>query len=90
MVNNCANSTCGKSLLRLREGRIFIFDAFAGPSVPGAKRLRRLDHYWLCGACVKTMMIVQNAQGAPTVLPRPPVARRIQPIAPVIASTLAF
>ena len=30
MVNNCANSGCGKPLHYLREGRIFIFDASVG------------------------------------------------------------
>jgi hypothetical protein len=89
MVNNCANSGCGKPLLYLREGRIFIFDTSDGPSEPGAKRLRRLDHYWLCGACAATMMIVQNSQGTATVLPKPPVVRRAQQIVP-IASMLAF
>ena len=90
MVNNCANPGCGKPLHYLREGRIFIFDACAGVSEPGAKRLRRLEHYWLCGVCAEIMMIVQNAQGSIAVLRKPPVPQRREQVAPVTGSMLAF
>jgi hypothetical protein len=83
MVNNCPNSGCGKPLLYLPEGRIFIFEASAGPSDPGARRSHRLDHYWLCGVCAETMTIVQNALASTAVLPKLPVARGAQQIAPV-------
>jgi hypothetical protein len=90
MVNNCANARCGKPLHYLREGRIFIFDASTGTSEPGAKRLRHLEHYWLCGACAETMMMVQNSQGMISVIPKPPIVRETEEIAPVVASMLAF
>jgi hypothetical protein len=90
MVNNCANSRCGKPLHYLREGRIFIFDVSAGPNEPGAKRLRHLEHYWLCGACADTMMLLQDGQGIIRVLPKPAIVRETEDIAPVVASMLAF
>ena len=90
MVNNCANSTCGKPLHYLREGRIFIFDVSAGVSQPGVKRLRHLEHYWLCGACAKTLVLVQDGQGVIRVAAKPAIVRETEEIAPVVASMLAF
>jgi hypothetical protein len=89
MVNNCANARCGKPLHYLREGRIFIFDASAPSTGPGVKRLRHLEHYWLCGACSETMMMVQNAQGMIHVVPKPVVIRKPEEMAPVVASMMA-
>lgn len=62
MVSNCANPGCAKPLLYLREGRIFVFDVSSGEGA-GGKRLRRLEHFWLCGACSRSMVMVQDAQG---------------------------
>jgi hypothetical protein len=90
MVNNCANSRCGKPLHYLREGRIFIFDVSAGPSEPGAKRLRHLEHYWLCGGCSETMTMEQDDRAVIRVIPK--LARILEPgeVAPVAASMRAF
>jgi hypothetical protein len=90
MVNNCANSACAKPLHYLREGRIFIFDVSTGPTEPGRKRLRHLEHYWLCGACSQNLMMVQETHGMIRVLPKPAIVRQTDEIAPVVASSLAF
>jgi hypothetical protein len=71
MVSYCANSGCGKPLHYLRDGRIYVFDASLGATRPELKRERRLEHYWLCGACAQTLILVQDAQGWIHVLPRP-------------------
>jgi len=76
MVNNCANPGCGKPLHYLREGRIYIFDATVGDSEPGVKRLRRLEHYWLCGACSEVMILMQDPQGMIRVVSKAPAIRR--------------
>jgi|HubBroStandDraft_4_1064222.scaffolds.fasta_scaffold42394_4 hypothetical protein len=89
MVNNCSNSGCAKPLHYLREGRIFIFDASVGTREPGGKRLRRLEHYWLCGGCSETMMMVQDGQGAIRVMARPAIVKEAEEIAPMVASILA-
>lgn len=89
MVSNCANSRCGKPLHYLREGRIFIFDASVGANEPSAKRLRRLEHYWLCGACAETMLLVQDAEGMVRVLPKAAAIREPEERAPAATSILA-
>ena len=89
MVNNCSNSGCGKPLHYLREGRIFIFDAAVGSKEAGTKRLRRLEHYWLCGGCSETMMMVQDGQGRIRIMSKPTIAMETEETAPVVASMLA-
>ena len=75
MVSYCANPGCGKPLYYLREGRIYVFDASAGSREPGRKRERRLEHYWICGACAETLMLAQNPQGDVRIQPRPAAVR---------------
>ncbi len=89
MVNQCANLTCGKRLLYLREGRIYIFDAALGSTDPGQKRLRRLEHYWLCGSCSETMTMEQNPQGTISVVEKAVRVREPEEVAPIAASMLA-
>lgn len=60
MLNQCANPTCAKPLMYLRDGRIFVFDVPSGTAANGAKRSRRLEHFWLCGKCARTMRLVQH------------------------------
>ncbi|MGB7191138.1 MAG: hypothetical protein WBD10_13430 [Acidobacteriaceae bacterium] len=64
MVNNCANPKCAKPLHYLREGRIFVFDAEAN----GDGGLHCMEHYWLCGACSRTMRLEKTAEGVRSVL----------------------
>lgn len=64
MVNQCANPGCGKELHYLREGRIYVFD-LPDPDVPvpaPGGRLRRLQHFWLCGPCSETMVLEQTSE----------------------------
>jgi hypothetical protein len=79
MVSNCANPKCGKPLHYLREGRIFVFEVPAGIDAASGKRTRRLEHFWLCGACAQTMVVQQSAEGIHAVM-RPP-ARFRRPMA---------
>jgi hypothetical protein len=74
MVSNCANPNCAKPLHYLREGRIFVFDVAAAGSAPGGKRLRRIEHYWLCGECSQTMTVVSSTEGV-RVVARPRTRR---------------
>jgi hypothetical protein len=67
MVSHCANPKCAKPLHYLREGRIFVFDV-PGKDLDG-KRSRRMEHFWLCGACSQTMVMQQSADGV-KVVPR--------------------
>lgn len=71
MVSNCANPGCGKPLHYLREGRIYVFDASVGTAITGQKRERRLEHYWLCGACAASLILVPDAHGWIRLVTRP-------------------
>ena len=44
----------------LREGRIFVFDVPLQNLVGDGKRSRRIEHYWLCGACLQTMLLERS------------------------------
>lgn len=68
MVNNCANPKCAKPLHYLREGRIFVFEVPTGVVDKNGKRLRRIEHYWLCGGCSQTMVMQQAPEGVRAVL----------------------
>ncbi len=57
MVNNCANPTCNKPLHYLRDGRVFVFEVASARTGPDGKRLRHLQHYWLCGDCSPSMVV---------------------------------
>jgi hypothetical protein len=66
MVNECANPKCAKPLHYLREGRIFVFDVTAESD--GAESVHRLEHYWLCGTCSKTMRLEKTRKGVRTAI----------------------
>ena len=51
MVNNCANPECNKPLHYLRDGRVYLFEVSSARLGADGKRLRSLEHYWLCGDC---------------------------------------
>ena len=89
MVSNCANSGCSKPLHYLREGRIYIFEASARTTEPGAKRMRCLEHYWLCGVCAETLMLVQDEQGIVRVRAKPATISEHGSRPPAIGSMFA-
>jgi hypothetical protein len=66
MVKSCANPKCAKPLHYLREGRIFVFDA-GGDS---DESIHRMEHFWLCGECSRTMRLVKTNQGVRVVTKR--------------------
>ena len=60
MVDTCANPRCARPLKYLRDGRIYIFEMGSPQADPGSKRLRHLEHFWLCGTCSQTLILVQD------------------------------
>ncbi len=84
MVSHCANPRCAKPLHYLREGRIFVFDVTAGEDSKG-KRSRRMEHYWLCGDCSRTMAMEQSIDGVKVV----PRARGFVQELPMVRSAIA-
>lgn len=51
MVSQCANLDCSRELHYLRDGKIY---QFVLSTKTGSKRL---EHFWLCGDCSKTMIL---------------------------------
>ena len=63
MVSNCANPKCARPLHYLREGKIFIFDSADRIEPKTGKRSRRLEHYWLCGDCCRSLTLEKGPEG---------------------------
>ena len=63
MLDHCANPKCAKPLRYLREGRIFVFDSLSSGPDGNAKRAHRLEHFWLCGTCSKTLFLEKTQEG---------------------------
>ena len=61
MVNQCANTSCGKPLHYLREGRIFVFDVAISDAHVATSSKTRLRHFWLCGSCSETLGMEQTS-----------------------------
>jgi hypothetical protein len=70
MVDTCANPVCAIPLKYLRDGRIYIFEAGSLESDPGEKRMRHLEHFWLCGACCASLILTHDGKGI-RVSPKP-------------------
>jgi len=68
MVSNCANPKCAKPLHYLRDGRIFVFDVPDKIAAANGKRTRRIEHFWLCGACSQTFAMEQSSDGVHVVM----------------------
>jgi hypothetical protein len=74
---------------QLCEYAIYIFDASVGASSPGEKRQRHLEHYWLCGTCAGTLMLVQDSRGSIQVLLKPATIIESDKRLPIVDSMLA-
>jgi len=46
MIDKCFNPTCGRELRYLRDGRVVRV-------VRGGEDKLSVEHYWLCGACLR-------------------------------------
>ena len=71
MVSHCANPKCAKPLHYLGDGRVFVFDVPDTIGAAGAKRMRHIEHFWLCGTCSQTMAMQQSSEGVRLVLRTP-------------------
>ena len=73
MVDTCANPRCARPLKYLRDGRIYMFDmASSVQGEPGSKRTRRIEHFWLCGPCSASLILVLDGNGI-RVAPKPAI-----------------
>jgi hypothetical protein len=70
MVNHCANPQCCKPLHYLREGRVYVFDV-TRPASAGERIPRRMEHFWLCGACSEMYFLEQVEDRTVRIMTRP-------------------
>jgi hypothetical protein len=88
MVNQCANTSCGKPLHYLREGRIFVFDVPVSDAPTTTSSKSRLQHFWLCGRCSETFGMEQtSAQEIRVVVKKNKVG--LNPVAGMLPDSLA-
>jgi hypothetical protein len=78
MVNHCANPNCGKPLRYLREGRIFVFET---QNNDGEGSVRRMEHFWLCGACSQIFRLEKTRDGVQAVMKHAVSASFVHPLA---------
>jgi hypothetical protein len=79
MVNHCANPQCCKPLHYLREGRVYVFDV-SHQVVAGDRTARRMEHFWLCGACSEMFFLEQVEDRSVRITPR---TQRTSPVVSV-------
>lgn len=56
MLSKCANPGCTELFRYLGEGRLFQVERTVAPD-SGAKPVRKIEHYWLCGQCSRAMRV---------------------------------
>jgi len=58
MLSKCANPTCSARFLYLNEGKIFNVES--GITSEGTRLNHRIEHFWLCGNCARTLRVVRE------------------------------
>jgi hypothetical protein len=88
MLNQCANSQCGKPFLRLGEGKLFQVQAECaaiaqtGSHAPRLrKQPRHVERYWLCDPCAELWTLVRDRSHGISLLhlPVPPAGSQLAP-----------
>ena len=75
MLSRCANPSCCKPFLKLREGRLFLVETdriskTAGPPFVRAKQTQRLvEHYWLCDECAAMWTLIFDRERGIALVP---------------------
>lgn len=72
MLSKCANPSCSTPLIYLREGKLFVMQHSGSPGVSPAapdrqgpilaKPPSRIEHFWLCGPCSKSLTLVYDVE----------------------------
>jgi len=74
MVSKCANPGCEAPFRYLHKGKLFRLDKESGykrrrllGDEPAKKPMRRVEFYWLCDVCAKTMTLVFDQESGVSV-----------------------
>ncbi len=73
MLSKCANPACVNRFLYLHDGTLFKVEVERAP-LDGSEqgmRVRKLEHYWLCSTCARSMTVVYENGSVVTRLARP-------------------
>jgi hypothetical protein len=65
MVSQCANPECKRELHYLREGMIYLF------ALSTSTGTKRVEHFWLCGRCSRSMVLMCRNDADIQITPRP-------------------
>lgn len=93
MLSRCANSTCSKPFLKLREGKLFLVETerltrpgqpVAPPFVRARRQQRVVEHYWLCDDCAAQYTLVYDREHCGVALA--PLRRPVQNVATAAAA----
>jgi hypothetical protein len=69
MLSRCANISCSKPFLKLRQGKLFLVEtgqlckpgeSVAPPFVRARKQQRIVEHYWLCDDCAAEYTLIYD------------------------------
>jgi hypothetical protein len=64
VVGRCANTECGIPFRYYRDGKLFRFELSAPAMALGvqseAATHRRIEDFWLCGACASKMTLISE------------------------------
>ena len=78
MLYKCSNEACNTLFRRLREGKLFQVETeyFPGRGLVSnmqrkARPARRIEHYWLCGACAPFVTLTFDHQRGVITVPLP-------------------
>jgi hypothetical protein len=84
MVSKCANPACPAAFHYLGKGRLFLVESSAGiiceaVDVQLGHKPRRLEYFWLCDACCRSLEFVMENGTARLVQKAPEVRLRQTP-----------
>jgi hypothetical protein len=83
MISKCANPACSVPFHYMREGKLFRMEVECEQDTPRpqlgshAKPVRRIEHFWLCGACSSFLTLVLNGSKVEALPIEPAVFRRV-------------
>jgi hypothetical protein len=78
MLSQCANASCGKPFLRLREGKLFLVEtervtkpgeSTAPPFIRAKQPPRLVEHYWLCDECAAQWTLICDRKNGVALVP---------------------
>lgn len=89
MLSRCANSSCCKPFLRLREGKLFLVERErlkklgepgTPPFVKAQRQPRHVEHFWLCDQCASEWTLIYDEERGIGLIPLPrPVSKASVP-----------